>query len=133
MRLFVPGWAGISATKWLVSLTAIDYSWDGFYNVQNYVLFDEAGNPIRPVRTMPVKSTIATPVEGAVLPPGPAAVTGFAWSGDAAIDRVEVSVDGGETYADVADYWRDGSACLGQVPDALGGNSWNVSSSLPRP
>lgn len=100
VRLIVPGWAGISATKWLVSLTAIDRSWDGFYNVQNYVLFDEAGNPIRPVRTMPVKSTIATPVEAAVLPPGQVFVTGFAWSGDAAIDRVEVSTDGGETYAD---------------------------------
>jgi DMSO/TMAO reductase YedYZ molybdopterin-dependent catalytic subunit len=102
VRLIVPDWAGISSTKWLVSLTAIDRTWDGFYNVQNYVLFDEAGNPIRPVRTMPVKSTIATPVEGALLKPGPAFVTGFAWSGDAAIDRVEVSVDGGTSYADAS-------------------------------
>jgi DMSO/TMAO reductase YedYZ molybdopterin-dependent catalytic subunit len=100
VRLFVPGWAGISSTKWLVSLTAIDRPWDGFYNVQNYVLFDEAGKPIRAVRTMPVKSTIATPAEGAVLPPGPAYITGFAWSGDAAVDRVEVSLDGGESYVD---------------------------------
>ena len=98
-RLFVPGWAGISSTKWLVSLTAIDRVWDGFYNVQNYVLFDEGGSPIRPVTTMPVKSTIATPVEGAVLSPGKAIVTGFAWSGDAAIDRVEVSTDGGAAYS----------------------------------
>lgn len=101
-RLLVPGWAGIASTKWLVSLTAIDRAWDGYYNVENYVLFDEAGNPIRPVRTMPVKSTIATPVEGAVLRPGPAIVTGFAWSGDAAVDRVEVSLDGGATYADAS-------------------------------
>lgn len=100
VRLFVPGWAGIAATKWLTSLTAIDRPWDGFYNVQNYVLFDAEGVPIRPVRTMPVKSTIATPVDGAVLGAGLGEVIGFAWSGDGAIVGVEVSVDGGETYAD---------------------------------
>jgi len=98
VRLFVPGWAGIAATKWLVSLTAVDHPWDGFYNVENYVLFDQDGTPIRPVKTMPVKSTIAIPQDGENLGAGPTEISGFAWSGDAAISRVEVSDDGGQTY-----------------------------------
>jgi len=98
VRLFVPGWAGIAATKWLTSLTAIDRPWDGFYNVENYVLFDEAGVPIRPVRTMPVKSTIASPTVDSVLFAGSTEIVGFAWSGDAAIAGVEISVDGGNRY-----------------------------------
>lgn len=100
VRLFVPRWAGISSTKWITALTIIDRPWDGFYNVQNYVLFDAGGSPIRPVRTMPIKSTIATPVDGSTLTAGPHEVVGFAWSGDAAIERVDVSVDGGTSYAD---------------------------------
>ena len=68
---------------------------------------------------------------------GPAAgagrVTGFAWSGDAAIDRVEVSTDGGAAYADaeiVGGVWSTG---LGQVPVCLGGDSWVSTDCAPAP
>jgi hypothetical protein len=43
---------------------------------------------------MRVKSLITRPEAGAHLPTGPQRIEGFAWSGDAPIARVEVSVEG---------------------------------------
>lgn len=102
VRLFVPGWAGIASTKWLTSLTAVDEPWQGYYNVQNYVIFREDGSPVRPVQTMPVKSIVYSPQPEARLSPGRTTISGFAWSGDGAIARVEISTDGGATFADAS-------------------------------
>ena len=57
---------------------------------------NEDGTIIRPVREMPVKSVITSPVPDAELTAGEQMVTGFAWSGFAGIALVEVSIDGGE-------------------------------------
>ena len=65
VRLLVPGWAGIASTKWLTGLEAIDRAFDGFWNVDNYVFWDERGDPLRPIAEMPPKSLIATPRAGA--------------------------------------------------------------------
>jgi DMSO/TMAO reductase YedYZ molybdopterin-dependent catalytic subunit len=94
-RLLVPGWAGIASTKWLVGLEVIDHAFVGFWNSDNYVYWSEDGTPLRPVTEMPVKSIISSPADGAMLATGPVTVAGYAWSGHGAIDRVEVSVDGG--------------------------------------
>ena len=99
VRLLVPGWAGIASTKWLTGLEAIDRAFDGFWNVDNYVFWDERGDPLRPVAEMPPKSLIATPPAGAVLAAGPVQIAGWAWSGFAPIREAAVSVDGGETWA----------------------------------
>lgn len=48
---------------------------------------------------MPVKSSITAPVDQSKLALGAAAtVRGFAWAGEQAIERVEVSTDGGSTW-----------------------------------
>ena len=64
VRLLVPGWAGIASTKWLVGIEAIDRAFDGFWNTDNYVIWDERGDPLRPVAEMPPKSVIVTPADG---------------------------------------------------------------------
>ncbi len=61
---------------------------------------------------MPVKSTIAIPQDRASLIAGPVEISGFAWSGDAAISRVEVSVDGGRTYR------------VAEIVEAAGPHAW---------
>lgn len=100
VRLFVPRWAGIASTKWLRRLEALPRPFSGTYNAKNYVLFTEEGEPVTPVREMPVKSLIARPIDGETAPAGRVHVTGFAWSGYGGITRVEISTDGGATWND---------------------------------
>lgn len=96
VRLLVPGWGGIASTKWLVGLEIIDHPFEGTFNTESYVIINEDGTILRPVREMPVKSVITTPVPDAELTAGEQIISGFAWSGYAGIDHVVVSIDGGE-------------------------------------
>jgi DMSO/TMAO reductase YedYZ molybdopterin-dependent catalytic subunit len=102
VRLLVPGWAGIASTKWLVGLEVLDHAFAGFWNADNYVVWTEHGEAVRPIQEMPVKSIIAAPADGAILAPGPRLLIGYAWSGHGAIRRVEVSADGGRTWGEAA-------------------------------
>jgi DMSO/TMAO reductase YedYZ molybdopterin-dependent catalytic subunit len=98
VRLLVPGWAGIASTKWLVALEAIDHPFAGFWNTDNYVFWDERGDPLRPVAEMPPKSVIATPDNGATLTAGETVIAGWAWSGFAPVHSVEVSTNDGRDW-----------------------------------
>jgi DMSO/TMAO reductase YedYZ molybdopterin-dependent catalytic subunit len=98
VRLLVPGWAGIASTKWLVGIEAIDRPFDGFWNTDNYVFWDERGDALRPIADMPPKSVIVTPEHGGAVAAGTVLVAGWAWSGFAPVRTVELSVDGGETW-----------------------------------
>ena len=53
MRLLVPGWGGIASTKWIVRLEVIDHPFAGPFNTESYVVINEDGTIIRPVREMP--------------------------------------------------------------------------------
>lgn len=99
VRLLVPGWAGIASTKWLAALDVTARPFDGFWNTDNYVFWDKDGSPLRPVAEMPPKSVIVTPVEGQILASGAVTIAGWAWSGFGAVEVVEVSVDGGCSWA----------------------------------
>ena len=111
MRLLVPGWGGIASTKWIVGLEVIDQPFTGPFNTESYVIINEDGTILRPVREMPVKSVITSPGSDAELSAGEQTIGGFAWSGYAGIARVEVSVDGGE--------WQEAS-----IVEEAGPRSW---------
>jgi len=96
-RLLVPGWAGIASTKWLTRLTVSDRPFTGPFQGDLYVIYDADGVPIQPVREMPVKSVIANPTDGAVMP-GNGSAYGYAWSGHGGIESVETSFDGGASW-----------------------------------
>jgi DMSO/TMAO reductase YedYZ molybdopterin-dependent catalytic subunit len=96
-RLLVPGWAGIASTKWLTHLTVTDKPFVGPFQGDLYVVYDADGTPIQPVREMPVKSIVVTPETGQSFN-APLVATGFAWSGFGGIEKVETSLDGGETW-----------------------------------
>lgn len=100
VRLLVPAWGGIASTKWIVGIEAMDRKFNGPFNSESYVIINEAEEIIRPVEEMPVKSVITGPLPGATLPAGSQTITGFAWSGYGGVARVEVSIDGGATYAE---------------------------------
>ena len=112
VRLLVPGWAGIASTKWLVGLEVWDRAFDGFWNADNYVFWTAAGEAVRPIREMPVKSVIVSPREGMTLRAGRQTVIGYAWSGHGRVAKVEVSTDGGTT-------WREA-----KIEASAGRRSW---------
>ncbi len=98
VRLVVPGWGGINSIKWLARLRAVDASFQGFYNDRYYV-YETPGLSKRPVQAMGVKSFITTPAIDAQVPvSAPLTVRGFAYSGLAQVNKVDVSVDDGATW-----------------------------------
>ena len=105
-RLIVPGWDGTSSVKWVVRLTAAAQAHTGFYMNPGYRYPKFAlppGTPARPaelevIEGMPVKSSITAPEDRSTVKLGPIAIRGFAWAGEEAIERVEVSTDGGSKW-----------------------------------
>jgi len=105
-RLIVPGWDGTSWVKWVVRLTAAPAMGTGFfmnpgYRFPRYAV--QPGTPAKPdeldvIEGMPVKSTLTAPEDGAHVPFGPVAIRGFAWAGENAIERVDVSTNGGAKW-----------------------------------
>ncbi len=110
LRLVVPGWAGDHWVKWLTSIRLQKEEAEGFYMQTAYKFPVRPGEPgvavppegMRSLSTFPVKSTIARPEDGAKIPAGPQEVAGVAFSGEAPIATVEVSIDGGKTWAKAA-------------------------------
>ena len=107
LRLIVPGWAGDHWVKWLVHITATDAEETGFYMQTAYRVPTEPVAPgaavppdkMRSATTFPVKSIIGAPTDGAQTPIGMQKIVGVAFSGDAPIKQVEVSIDDGKTWA----------------------------------
>ena len=54
------------------------------------------------IEGMPVKSTITAPEDGVKVAPGTMTVRGFAWAGEEAIERVDISTDGGSRWQPAA-------------------------------
>lgn len=93
LRLVAPGWYGMASVKWLRRLSVLERPFDGFYQKDRYVI---DGLPLRAIE---VRAVIVLPRDGARLKRAPVRVRGYAWSGHAPVVRVDVSVDGGETWA----------------------------------
>ena len=94
IRLVAPDWYGVASVKWLESITVIDRAFAGFYQARRYVFAQPGTDRATPVSTMRVKSLITSHEQGIRLGPGRTIISGAAWSGDGAIVRVEVAVDG---------------------------------------
>lgn len=106
LRLIVPGWSGNHWVKWLTDLRVQKEEAEGFYMQTGYRQPRQPVAPgasvppdqMIPVTTFPVKSIIGRPADGARGKAGPQEVVGVAFSGEAAMARVEVSTDGGATW-----------------------------------
>jgi len=101
-RLVVPGWYGMASVKWITSIEAVRVPFDGYFQRKRYVYVepnDDAPASVTPVSRMRVKSMITTPDEGARVSRHFVA-RGWAWSGYGAITRVEVGLDGGDSWSD---------------------------------
>jgi DMSO/TMAO reductase YedYZ molybdopterin-dependent catalytic subunit len=99
VRLLVPRWAGIASVKWPRRIEVVNAPYRGYYNAQRYILVDGKGDTFGVVREMPVKSIMAWPNEGDHVSGGQHTVFGFAWSGYAPIERVDISTDDQQTWS----------------------------------
>ena len=108
LRLVVPGWYGMQNVKWLTRITVLEEPFEGYQNSVSYRIYQAEGDPGEPVTRMRPRSLMVPPgvpdfmTRRRHLEPGPVTLAGRAWSGHGPIERVEVSTDGGATFADAA-------------------------------
>jgi sulfane dehydrogenase subunit SoxC len=105
LRLVVPGWYGMANVKWLRRITVLDVPFDGYQQARGYRMRhseDEAGEPV--TRMLP-RALMAPPgvpdfmTRRRFVAVGAHRLEGRAWSGWGEITHVEVSVDGGRSWA----------------------------------
>ena len=102
LRLVVPGWYGMNSVKWLVGVHVLDHPFDGFYQRERYRVINgpDSDTFYTYLNRMKVKSIITSPAPGEIVPVGSYVLAGAAWSGEDQVVGVEVSTDGGATWAD---------------------------------
>jgi len=102
VRAIVPGYYGMASTKWLTRIQVLVEPFNSYWQTTDYGYWDRvSGTPVRrPILDMQVKSLIARPAMRETVKAGlDYKIFGSAWTGDADISRVEVSADGGKTWA----------------------------------
>jgi sulfane dehydrogenase subunit SoxC len=103
LRLFLPGYEGNMSVKWLRRLKVVGEPTMTRDETSHYTDVLLNGKALILTYPMEVKSIITTPSTGLALQgPGVYEITGLAWSGSGKIARVEVSADGGRSWADAA-------------------------------
>jgi DMSO/TMAO reductase YedYZ molybdopterin-dependent catalytic subunit len=112
LRLIVPGWYGMASVKWLARLRLLERKFEGFFQVNRYVIGD------RPLREIAARALITWPHDGERLAARPFVARGYAWSGGGDLARVEISADGGKS-------WRD--AALGGALTRYAWRQWDAS------
>lgn len=101
MRLFVPGWEGNISVKWLTQLKLLDAPAQFRDETSKYTDTLPDRSSLQFTFPMGVKSLITSPSGQMQLDqPGVYQISGIAWSGSGTIRRVEVSADGGRSWAD---------------------------------
>lgn len=101
MRLFLPGWEGNASVKWLRSIKLTDQPGMTKDETSKYSDLGADGNAQLFTFPMGVKSVITSPSPGLRLnDKGIYQLSGIAWSGAGRVRRVQVSADGGKTWAD---------------------------------
>ena len=105
LRLVVPGWYGMTNVKWLERIELVDTPFAGYQNRQSYRLRQAEEDEGEPLDRMQPRSLMVPPgipefmTRDRTVPAGEVVLEGRAWSGLAPVASVEVSADGGSTWA----------------------------------
>ena len=103
VRLFLPGYEGNISVKWLRRLKVTAEPVMTRDETAKYSDLLPSGQSLLFTLPMGVKSVITSPSPGLTLDgPGLYEISGLAWSGAGRIRSVEVSADGGQTWAEAA-------------------------------
>ncbi|HJO38294.1 MAG: sulfite dehydrogenase [Vicinamibacterales bacterium] len=101
LRMLAPGFEGTRSTKWLRRIKVVDEAYLTRWEITVYTNLMPDGKARWFQFEFEPNSVITFPSGEQQLPgPGFFEITGLAWSGGGAVSRVEVSVDGGRTWAD---------------------------------
>ncbi len=109
VRLIYPGWAGSLSQKWLTKITIRDKEHDGpgmtefaYRTAIKPMIPGDKGDPknMKILESMPVRSIITNPGNGAKLPAGTRdlPLRGAAWAGDNIVEAVDISIDYGSSW-----------------------------------
>jgi sulfane dehydrogenase subunit SoxC len=103
LRLFLPGYEGNMSVKWLRRIKVTDTPTMTKDETSKYTDLQGDGTSLMFTYPMEVKSIITRPAPGLKMTgPGLYEVSGIAWSGHGTIRKVEVSADGGQSWAEAA-------------------------------
>lgn len=127
IRLVVPGYFGTYWVKHLSEIEVVDHTYDGFFMAKGYRVPDNdcfcvapgtTPAQTQPISKLPVRSFITSVKHGDVLPLNKnVELKGIAFDGGAGISKVELSIDGGQT-------WR--AATLGQDHGRFSFREWTL-------
>jgi len=108
LRLIVPGWYSTYWVKMLSDIEVLDRADDNYWMATAYTIPDtphanitpgQTGVKMVPISRMVPRSFFTNVAEGASLPAGAsAAIRGIAFGGDNGVAKVELSMDGGQTW-----------------------------------
>ncbi|HXZ21611.1 MAG TPA: molybdopterin-dependent oxidoreductase [Pseudolabrys sp.] len=127
-RIVVPGWTGTYWMKHVIAVNALTKPQGGFWMnpayrvpVGKFPLRDrfvsQENAASTPITEMVVNSLITSHHDGAKVNAGKIKVSGMAWDGGYGISSVQVSTDGGKTWA---------AATLGQDLGRFAFRPWNI-------
>lgn len=100
LRLLIPGWEGNLSVKWLRRLKFGDQPFMTRWETARYTSLMPNGKARQFQLRQEINSVITSPSGMMTISPGYNRITGLAWSGHGKITRVEISVDGGNTWQD---------------------------------
>ncbi|HSS92802.1 MAG TPA: sulfite oxidase [Candidatus Dormibacteraeota bacterium] len=130
LRLIVPGWYGMAHVKWLRGITVLESGFEGYQQATAYhyrLAEDDRGVPV--TRMLPRALMVPPGIPDFMsrvrfVSPSHQVLTGRAWSGGAPVTKVEVSVDGGKSWA---------AAELGAAISAFAWRPWSYAWDATRP
>ena len=133
LRLVVPGWPASASHKWLTKITLRDKEHDGqgmtghSYRLPAKPLIPGSkgdGVKFDILESMPVRAVVTSPANGTRMAAGERTLKlrGAAWGGDVAVGRVDVTIDGGQTWIE---------AKLQPLKNRYDWNRWTVEAPLP--
>jgi sulfite oxidase len=104
LRVIVPGYIGARSVKWLERIELRSEPWAGYFQHVAYRLVPAYGIPGpgvgMPLGLVALNSDVLCPRDGDTVTAGPVEVRGYAFAGgDRHVARVDVSIDGGASWA----------------------------------
>jgi DMSO/TMAO reductase YedYZ molybdopterin-dependent catalytic subunit len=102
VRAVVPGWYGMASVKWLRRIIVTDRPFQGYFQTFQYATWERRDglSSLVPVTEVQVKAQIARPAPYEVVPKDTTyRIHGAAWAGEAEVAKVEISTDGGRSWA----------------------------------
>ncbi|MBC8105726.1 MAG: molybdopterin-dependent oxidoreductase [Anaerolineae bacterium] len=106
LRMIIPGYICARSVKWLKQINVLGHPSQNYFQSHAYKLF---GSHVRAatvdwnagvmIGTTQVTSAITSPGQGASITAGNVRIAGWAIAGERAVERVEVSADGGKNWS----------------------------------